>query len=99
MGTELFHITENALYDTFSTIAQALAGAIALLGALVLYSLDGLSKAGKQWMENLAQAGVDSELGAMRSNGDHVGFYKVLRADADESIEPHRVRRELEEAS
>ena len=33
---------ENALFYTFSTIAQTLAGAIALLGAFVLYRLQSL---------------------------------------------------------
>jgi len=34
---------ENTLYYTFSTIAQTLAGAIALLGAFILYRLQSLN--------------------------------------------------------
>lgn len=34
---------ENALFYTFSTIAQTLGGAIALLGAFVLYRLQSIS--------------------------------------------------------
>ncbi len=34
---------ENAFFYTFSTIAQTLGGALALLGAFVLYRLQGLS--------------------------------------------------------
>ncbi len=36
---------ESALYYTFSTIAQTLGGAIALLGAFVLYRLQSLNSA------------------------------------------------------
>src|SRR5882762_7665944 len=35
---------ENTLYYTFSTIAQALAGAIALLGAFVLYRVQSIDR-------------------------------------------------------
>lgn len=35
---------ENTLYYTFSTIAQALAGAVALLGAFVLYKVQSIDR-------------------------------------------------------
>ncbi len=41
----LFGTDETALYYTFSTIAQTLAGAFGILGAFVLYRLQGI----KSW--------------------------------------------------
>jgi len=44
---------ENALFYTFSTIAQTLAGAIALLAAFVLYRLQALNAGIDQWSQTI----------------------------------------------
>jgi hypothetical protein len=45
----------NTVFYTFSTISQTLAGAIALLGAFVLYRLQSLSSEIEKDARNLAQ--------------------------------------------
>jgi hypothetical protein len=54
---------ENTLYYTFSTIAQSLAGAIAFLGAFVLFRLQAISHMLNSSAELLARAWMgDSEI-------------------------------------
>ncbi len=50
---------ENALYYTLSTIAQTLAGALAILVAVVLFKLAALNKAIETAKESLQDLGTD----------------------------------------
>ncbi|MGH7485119.1 MAG: hypothetical protein ACREMY_05860 [bacterium] len=52
----------NALYYTLSTIAQTLAGALAVLVAVVLFKLSSLSKEQEVAAEILHEHGVDADV-------------------------------------
>ena len=49
---------DNTIFYTFSTIAQTLAGAIALLGAFVLYRLQSLGSEIKTYGTSVAESYV-----------------------------------------
>jgi hypothetical protein len=69
-------ITENGLLYLFTTIAQCLAGAIALLAAFALYSLQSINKA----MSDLCALVVESfQIGSIRN--DMVTSLQMLQAE------------------
>ena len=71
----------NALYYTFSTIAQTLGGAIALLGALVFYRLQPLnaSIAAFVTQQILPHSGqMHHELEELHVRGDYESFVQTL---------------------
>src|SRR5947208_731973 len=70
----MIEFSENSLYYTFSTIAQTLAGAIALLAAFVLYRLNGLNEE-MGWNGGVLAEGINSDE-ARTLNGE--GRYQEL---------------------
>jgi len=72
---------ENALYYTLSTIAQTLAGALAILVAAVLFRLSSLSKERELAADILRNNGIDPDiyLPMARDRGqDHAGKYRLV---------------------
>jgi hypothetical protein len=73
---------ENTLYYTFSTIAQSLAGAIAFVGAFVLFRLQAISQAlrsgadilGRLWLgdEEIQRASAAGDFGALLARAEHL---------------------------
>lgn len=74
----MIEFSENALYYTFSTISQTLAGAIALLAAFVLYRLSLLNEE-MGWNGGVIAGGLNTDE-ARRLNGE--GRYSELLARA-----------------
>jgi hypothetical protein len=94
---------ENTLLYTFSTIAQTLAGAIALLGAFALYRLQGLTRDRDAAVDRMAEmyreTGTDREdtprrsvtLLALRASQQYTQILAFLR---DRPLpEPHEAER------
>ena len=70
---------ENALFYTFSTIAQTLAAAIAILGAFVLYRLQSLSAE----IEDAALTAIqpylpNDEVNRLRAENDYAALVTLL---------------------
>ena len=74
---------ENALYYTFSTIAQTLGSAIALLGAFVLYRLQGLNASITHIVTQQIVQHYDGQmhltLEELHARGKHDEFLKQVR--------------------
>jgi hypothetical protein len=77
---------ENTLYYTFSTIAQTLAGAIALLGAFILYRLQkvnsGLDDHAKFIRKQFSEEEDLVFLNSFIVKGEYKKFLKYIRAKA-----------------
>lgn len=72
---------ENTLYYTFSTIAQALAGAVAFLGAFVLFRLQSIAHQLRGSADLLSESWLDDdELQRAAAAGDFSAF--VDRAES-----------------
>ena len=72
---------ENTLYYTFSTIAQSLAGAVAFLGAFVLFRLQSIAQQLRASADLLSQTWLgDDELQRSGAVGDFAAF--VDRAES-----------------
>lgn len=75
---------ENTLYYTFSTIAQTLAGAIALLGAFILYRLqklnNGLDDHAKFIRKQYSEEEDLISLNSFIVKGEYKKFLKYIRA-------------------
>jgi hypothetical protein len=66
---------ENTLYYIFSTIAQTLAGAIAFLGAFVLFRLQSIAHSLRSNAELLCRSWLgDAELHRAAAGGDYSAF-------------------------
>jgi hypothetical protein len=72
---------DNTLYYTFSTIAQALAGSVALLGAFVLYRLQGLEREVHSAVSVVAQAWVEDQEMQRKANASDLSDF-LIEADA-----------------
>jgi hypothetical protein len=86
----------NALYYTFSTIAQTLAGAIALLGAFVLYRLNGLNAGIDETARRLRTAypsDSEPEMTAMIVHGRYDGL--LAYADKNRSQPGKQLREDI----
>ena len=71
---------ENALYYTFSTIAQALAAAITILGAFALYRLQAMNAEISERSQTVAQAATGVERHQLRELHVHGKFEEMLVA-------------------
>src|SRR5882762_587970 len=75
---------ENTLYYTFSTIAQTLAGAIALLGAFILYRLQKLNNGLDDHAKFIRKQYSEEEdlifLNSFIVKGEYKKFLKYTRA-------------------
>lgn len=77
---------ENTLYYTFSTIAQTLAGAIALLGAFILYRLQKVNSGLDDHAKFIRKQYSEEEdlvfLNSFIVKGEYKKFLKYIRAKA-----------------
>ena len=72
---------ENTLYYTFSTIAQSLAGALALLGAFVLYRVQNIDRDLQDSMNLIADSWYEDEKFKLAfSQGDVRAFFAEVAA-------------------
>jgi|ERR1700674_4811922 len=85
---------ENALYYTFSTIAQALAAAIALVTAFVLYRLQGIDTALREAGFTLLQGHLNNaDLWNLHVRGDYeqfVALFSELNGPISPETNPER---------
>lgn len=77
---------ENALLYTFSTIAQALAGAGGLIVAFALYRLQGLEAVAQRAMLAMRQISAnDADLARAEADADYPAFLQRFRVLAPET--------------
>ena len=85
----------NALYYTFSTVAQTLGGAIALLGAFVFYRLQGLNSSISHIVtQQILQHDFGQtrpKLDELNAQGKHDDFLKEVRLSSA-SVGPEHLR-------
>ena len=76
-------MTETALYYTFSTMAQTLAAAIAILGAFALYRLQAMNAEIAERSSTIAQITAGTHGRAVRELHVHGRFDEVLESTED----------------
>lgn len=78
---EIFQIDRTALFYTYSTIAQTLAGAFGILGAFILFRLQALNQVLKSVCSSIYNGGRNKRDGVKTplAQEDWKGFYAVIK--------------------
>ena len=90
---------ETALYYTFSTIAQTLGGAIALLGGFVLYRFQLLARSIEDTAEYLRKEfkskrrELHDKIDKARFDSDYRLVHEVSQAYSEEGIDPPTIQK------